>query len=298
MNYKLKSYFVPKLANYPRLHFVGSKLFQTYSKITGFNHILPDFYIIGGQKCGTTSMFEYLSQHPSIFPAVAKDIRFFDKYYYKGVDWYKTYFPSKTEEFIQQFFRKNSIKTVDATERYLEHPLTAKRIKKITPNAKFIVLLRNPIDRTFSHYGMNVDRNMETLSFEEALSKEDYRINKKLEKMELDKSFYDDKYFRFGYIDRSIYVNKLKKWFSMFSRDQFLIIQTEEFLQNTDSIYQKTLKFLGVKKWTLNEFKQYKKRNYKNPQMSTETRKRLNEFFKPHNQQLFDLIGTKFDWDG
>ena len=84
----------------------------------------------------------------------------------------------------------------------------------------------------------------------------------------------------------------------MFSRDQFFIIQTEEFLQNTDSIYQKTLKFLGVKKWTLNEFKQYKKRNYKNPQMSTETRKRLNEFFKPHNQELFDLLGTKFDWDG
>ena len=104
MNYKLKSYFVPRLVNYPKLHFLGSKLFDAYSKLTSFNHILPNFYIIGGQKCGTTSMFDYLSRHPSVFPATVKDIRFYDKYFHKGQDWYKTYFPSKTEETFNQLF--------------------------------------------------------------------------------------------------------------------------------------------------------------------------------------------------
>jgi hypothetical protein len=297
MNYKLKSYFVPRLVNYPKLHFLGSKLFDAYSKLTSFNHILPNFYIIGGQKCGTTSMFEYLSKHPSVFPAAAKDIRFYDKYFHKGQDWYKTYFPSKTEETFNQLFHKNSIQTVDATERYLEHPLAAIRIKKITPNAKFIILLRNPIDRAFSHYMMNVDRNMESLSFEESLLKEHSRIDNKLEKMQNDSSFYDDNYFRYGYTDRSIYVTKLKRWLSIFSREQFLIIQSEEFLEKPDLIYKQTIEFLGLKKWTLNNFKQFKKRDYKIPQMKPETRENLIKLFEPHNQQLYNLLGKKFNWD-
>ena len=300
--YSVRSYITPRIIEHKNLHGFSLSVFQNYCKLTSGLHVLPDFYIIGGQKCGTTSLFMYLIGHPSIHSTAVKDIRFFDKYFEKGISWYKIFFPFTLQKiFSEKIYRRNFL-TCDATERYLDHPHAPHRIKEITPNAKFIVLLRNPIDRAYSHYNMinhreNVSSSEYHNSFEDAIKDEGKQMNAKLEQMIKDPVFYDNSYFRHGYVHRGVYIDKLKRWMEVFPKERFFFIQSEEFLKNPSKIYREVIEFLNLPNWEPKEYVQYKKRKYKQPKMNPETRKKLAEYFKPHNERLYEFLGRRFDWD-
>ena len=284
-----------KLGNNKKILSFSSKLYSAYCNLTGFLHVLPDFYLIGSQKSGTTSLFEYLLQHPSIPSNLSKDIRFFDKYYHKGTNWYRLYFPINTKKFLKQ--APQNFCVGDGTERYLDHPHTAKRIKKLTPNAKLIVLLRNPITRTYSHYNFNVNRGLENRSFENAIEFEKKVISIEFEKMLKNPNYYSNEYFRFSYIDRSIYVNKLKRWMEVFPKEQFLILQSEKFFEDPSKVYNQVLKFLNLPKLDLEKYEQFKKQKHIPPKIEKNTLISLNEIFQPYNKELFSLLGKKYEWE-
>jgi len=297
ITYNARTYLNPKLSKHKKLRKISSCLYDNYCKIVGPLHVIPDFYIIGGQKCGTTSLFEYLSLHPSVLRGAAKDIRFFDKYFSKGTNWYRMYFPLQIKKSNLEFFLKRKFLTGDATERYLEYPFAPERIKTVTPYAKFLVLLRNPVDRAFSHYQMNAVRQMEPLSFEKAIEMENERISDGMKKMKMDETYYNDIYFRYAYLDRGIYITKLQHWFNFFPKNQFLIIESEKFWSNTSEVYNEVLKFLNLSYFKLNEYKPFRKTEYKDREIAPDIRKKLIEFFKPYNMQLYKFLGRKFDWD-
>jgi|SRR5690242_3518862 len=121
--------------------------------------ILPHFLIIGAQRCGTTSLFEYLARHPDVAPPSAKELHFFDSEYHKGDAWYRERFPSLRNGFI----------TGEATPYYIFHPHTPTRVRDWNSKVKLIVLLRNPVDRAYSHYHHEVRLGTESLDFETAL---------------------------------------------------------------------------------------------------------------------------------
>jgi len=294
--YKKKTSLRHRLEKHQKLHKLTTSLYLKYCSATGFLHLLPDFYIIGFVKCGTTSMYEYLMQHPCVYPPKGKEISYFDRLYFKGINWYKVGFPFKFHKYIYKNIRGKEFQTGEATPQYIEHPHALYKLKKLTPNAKFIVLLRNPIDRAFSQHNMNVKNDYEFRNFNDALKHESERIKGRYEKMERDEKYYSWDYEIFGYLEHGIYVNKLKRWMEVFPKEQFFIIQTEEFLRNTREIYQQVLEFLGLPKWPLGEYALYKKRKYKE-KMDQDLRKKLGGYFRPHNERLYELIGRKFDWD-
>ena len=115
--------------------------------------------------------------------------------------------------------------------------------------------------------------------------------------MQNNPSYFSWEYYWHGYLDHGIYVDKIKHWMSVFPKEQFLIIQTEEFQKDTSKVYNQVLEFLGLPKWELKEYAQFKKRNYKSPKMNPATRDKLIEYFKPHNRRLYDFLGREFDWD-
>ena len=164
------------------------------------------------------------------------------------------------------------------------------------PNAKFIILLRNPIDRAFSHYNQNLHLQYEYLSFEEAIKREKQRIEGRYEKMQKNDTYYSWDYDLYGYLEHGKYVNNIKKWLEVFPREQFLILQTEEFLKNTQEIYSDILDFLGLPQWQPSDFRLYKKREYKNS-LSISFRKELFEYFEPYNEELFKLLKIRYDWN-
>lgn len=283
-----------KVSKSKTLHEKAISLHSLYCNITGFLHVLPNFYIIGTAKGGTSSLFDYLIQHPDVISPIGKELHFFEELYKRGSNWYKVCFPTK----IQRLFKKNFI-TGEATPRYIDHPQVPKRINNLTPNAKFIVMLRNPIDRAFSHYSMIINgksSSLEPLPFEDAILKESERIKGEFEKMESESTYSSDKYWAYAYQDRGLYAKKLKRWMKIFSPEKFFIIQSEEFFRNPDVIYNQTLKFLGLRHYNLSNYEPVKVGKYKS-QLKSETREFLSAYFKPYNEELFQLIGRRFDWD-
>jgi hypothetical protein len=296
-SYKTREYLRPRLAKYQKLHDFVRSLDRAYSNLTGFAHMLPDFYLIGAQKSGTSALYDYLVQHPSVHPCITKEPRFFDKYYQRGINWYRSCYPFTFKKNLETKIFNRKFLTGEATERYLEHPHVPERIKKVTPNAKFIVLLRNPITRAYSHYNMRYESKKEDLSFEQAINQEEERTKGEFKKMLEDENYYSKEYFHHSYLDKGIYVEKLKRWMKIFPKEQFLILKSEDFFKNPNTTYNQVLKFLDLPGWKLQEYKKIGAGVYKRPVIESKLEKRLVEFFKPYNEDLYKFLGIRFDWD-
>lgn len=296
---KTRKYVVPHIHANDNLYKLAVGIHRGYCALTGFMHILPDFYIIGVQKSGTSALYDYLIQHPCIYPSRTKEIRYFGKYYKNGINWYKINFPLKIQKsFVKNFLRKPFV-TGEATERYIDHPLVPERIKKVTPNAKFIVLLRNPVERAYSHWNMlkNSVKDKERNSFEEAIKLEEKRNEGKYEKLQNDPNYYDDDYFRYSYLKRGIYVEKLKRWMNVFPRKQFLIIKSEDFFNDPSKYYKNVLSFLNLPSVELKDYQPIGAGKYKNSKIEPVFRKQLVEYFKPYNNELYQFLGVNYQWD-
>ena len=139
--------------------------------MTASMRVLPDFIIIGSMKCGTTSLYYNICEHPSVLPAAYDEIGFFDSNYHLGINWYRSMFPTKRK--MEQVKEKTGFAiTGEDTPFYIWDPLVAERILKILPNVKLIVLIRNPVDRAYSNYHLGLRSGTENLSFEDAIKSE------------------------------------------------------------------------------------------------------------------------------
>ncbi|HEY9295730.1 MAG TPA: sulfotransferase domain-containing protein, partial [Phormidium sp.] len=162
----------------------------------------PDFIIIGAQKCGTTSLYEYLIQHPQILAASKKEVHFFDLNFAKGVDWYRQQFKPVSQKSI----------TGEASPYYIFHPLVPQRIYQLFPQVKLIVLLRNPVERAISHYYHEVRLGFEDLGLEDAIAQEPARLEGETAKILADETYYSYNHQHYTYLSRGVYVEQLNNW--------------------------------------------------------------------------------------
>jgi hypothetical protein len=251
---------------------------------TGPLRKMPDFLIIGTQKGGTSSLFHYIEQHPAAKVSVAKEVHYFDLGYMQGPSWYRGYFPAKWDKRI----------TGEASPFYLFHPRVPERVKQNAPDAKLIALLRDPVERAFSHYRMNVKDGTETLSFEEAVESEHRRIRDDVARMKLDQRYTGSDYRLYSYINRGFYDEQLKRWLKHFPADQMLVLKSEEFFGNTEQVVQRVFGFLGLDQGVHID---YNGMNEGRPgNIQPETRARLQAVFAPHNGNLSAIMGEDFCW--
>jgi hypothetical protein len=278
-----------------------SGIAKMYRGITGPLRLLPDFLIIGTQRGGTTSLYNYLIARPGVGPAMVKELHYFDKKFNKGLLWYRAHFPSSIQKYSYQFTHKQAFVTGEASAYYLFHPHVPTRVSMVLPHVKLIVMLRNPVDRAYSQYNFEVDLGRETLPFEEALDREGERISREREKMIADEGYVSFDYSRYSYLARGIYVDQLQTWMSLFPKEQFLILKSEDFYADPVTALDHTSKFLNLAELEPHEKKKkYKLHNYNTtpyPKMNPATRKRLIEYFEPHNARLYDLLGVELGWN-
>lgn len=257
--------------------------------------LLPDFLIIGGQKCGTTSLYNYLAQHPCVAPAWRKEVRFFNvQYVGKSITWYRAQFPSSLYKFCIKITQGQDVITGEATPGYISHPHAPKRIFETIPKVKLIVLLRNPVDRAYSHYQHAVLLGKETLSFEEAIEAEPERLRGEKEKMIEDESYNSFYYGNCSYLSRGIYVDQLKVWLNLFPKEQILILNSENFSSDPPTTFRRVLEFLNLPDWECKEYERFNTLSYS--KMHPTTREKLVDYFAPHNQRLYELIGQQYQW--
>jgi len=190
-----------------------------------------DFIVCGAQKCGTSALDTYLREHPEICLAKTKEVHFFDRepFFKTGNGDYSKYH----EHFAPELA---NLIVGEVTPSYLYWHEAPKRMWDYNPDLKLIVLLRNPIERAFSHWNMERIRNNETLPFGEAIRQENERRRQALP--------YQHKIF--SYVDRGYYLEQLRRLWMFFPKNNILILRSNDLEKNTHDTIKLVCQFLGV----------------------------------------------------
>jgi Sulfotransferase domain len=250
---------------------------------------LPSFIVIGTQKGGTTSLYNLLTRHPLVDCPALKEPHFFDRHFDEGVEWYRRHFPLPT------FRGRRETITGEATPAYMFHPEVPERVAEVLPEARLIALLRNPVDRAYSHYHHQVRNGTETLSFEEAIEAEEARLREERDEATGEARYAGLNHRHFSYLSRGIYADQLALWSKFFSEEQMLVLKSEDFFERPQEILKQVLSFLGLPDWEpVASWKASKKASYE--RMDPATRRRLKEYFEPYNRRLYEYLGVDFGW--
>ena len=264
------------------------RLRADYRQLTAPLRGLPSALIIGAQRSGTTSLFNYLVQHPAVLPPIGKEIHYFDLNYGRGVQYYRGRFPYSRQ-------LRHAL-TLDATPYYLAHPLVPQRAAQLLPQVKLIAVLRNPVDRALSHYQHEVREGRETLSFAEAIEKESERLAGEEERLRTEPGYYSWNHRRYSYVRRGLYLEQLKRWVQYFPRSQLLVLQSERLFRDPPGATASVHRFLGLPDYRLEHYDdRYQRGNYQRD-MPEELKSQLIAYFEPHNRELFRWLGEEFDW--
>lgn len=257
--------------------------YRGYGQATATLRPLPDFLILGAQKAGTTALYAYLRWHPQITGPSFKEVSFFDRHYARGERWYRAHLPVRHRGLVGE-----------ASPSYLFHPLAPERVARMLPDARLIALLRNPVDRAFSHYQHEVALGREQLSFEDALAREQERMEGELEHMLRDPVYFSHAWWNYTYAARGRYADQLERWFAAVSREQLLVLLTDDLAADTAGTYRRVLDFLGVDPRGLDSYPRIFEREYGG--MSPETRAQLAAVFAEPNGRLAELLGRDLPW--
>lgn len=266
-----------------------------YARLTSRGRLLPDYLIIGTQRGGTTSLYKYLAQHPVHARALTKELRFFDLNYHRGVAWYRSRFPSRRYRDSAKRSRGIDLVVGEASPDYMFHPHAPRRVAELLPAVKLIVLLRNPVDRAFSHYWHQFKRGHEQLSFDEAVQREPERLAGELERTLEDERYVSYERHHHSYLARGLYADQLEAWLELFPREQFMVERSEDLFQDPAAVFERTLRFLGLPPRELKQYEQFNA--FSQDSMEPDTRARLEDHFRPHNEHLSRLLGRDFGWD-
>lgn len=248
---------------------------------------LPSFLIIGAQRAGTTTLYGNLAQHPDIRPPMRKEVHYYSVHYERGANWYRAHFPLSIG-------LAHDWQTFEATPYYLFHPMAPSRILQDLPDARLIVILRDPVDRAASHYRMNMARGNEHLSFEEAIQEEPHRVPTSIG----DLSSGSPELMRhrlYSYMARGRYDEQLERWFSFFDRSRFHIVDFADLARDLRGTIASAAKFLELREF---EGAAPRRRGMTTSSAAVpiEAADRLSDYFRPHNERLFKLLGRTYDW--
>jgi hypothetical protein len=263
-------------------------LYWHYAMATSHQRVMPDYLIIGTMKGGTSSLHNYLRMHPDVLPAYKKEIHYFDLNIEQGSAWYRAHFPPKRKKTPGKI-------TGDASPYYIFHPLTAGRASQMLPDAKIIVVLRNPIDRAFSHYNHNRRKGRETRSFEDAIEGEFEIIDIEEDRIITNQAESLFTHRHFSYLSRGLYARQLKRWLSYYDRKNILVMKSEDLFDKTEETFLQVTRFLGLKDWMPSEFETWNVGSYIS--MKPETWEALARVFEQPNRELSTLVDQDFNWN-
>jgi hypothetical protein len=197
---------------------------------------LPASLIIGTMRGGTSSLFKYLESHPDTAASLRKEVNYFTRYWDKGPDWYRAHFPITRRRLA-----------FEASPNYLFHPFAAARAAQTVPDAKVIVLLREPAARARSHYDHMVRLGFERRPFSRALESESRLVRDALARFAADEHLWQPLFFRYSYMSRGYYAGQLEKWLSCFPIENILLLWSEDFFARPYEALDAISEFLWIR---------------------------------------------------
>jgi hypothetical protein len=278
---------VRKLAP-PSLQSGGRRLAIRLGERTADRRRMPDFLVIGGQRCGTTSLFRALMAHPQISRAnLHKGVNYFDLNYHRGERWYRAHFPMRAADEDTRVF--------DASGYYMFHPLAADRIARDLPGVKVIAMLRSPVERAFSAYKHERARGFEwERSFAKALELEDRRLAGEVDNIRSRPGYYSFNHQHHAYRRRGEYARLLTPFLQGLGSENVLIVESERFFAEPEKDYARITDFLGVSPVLPASFDRYNARP--SADMDPDVRTALAAAFEGPDKELADLLGHDPVW--
>lgn len=278
---------------------VGDKLTRSYAIGTQSFRPAPDFLIIGSKRGGTTSLFNYLLMHPGVlglFPQIRgkKSTDYFFKEQHRDASWYRSHFHAEPYRALKR--RQLGYRPLggEASPYYMWDPRIAGATAELSPSIKAIALLRDPVERAFSHYQERVQNGVEPLSFEAALAAESHRLSGELDRMMADPGYYSSAHDFYSYRSRGLYLPQIQNWRSAFPSDQLLVLRSEDMYDDVQGTFDLVCDFLTIPRTTLPTTKTFNASQ--RSAMPEAARKELAAFFEPHNEQLSKYLNRPSLW--
>lgn len=211
---------------------------------------LPNFFMVGAPKAGTSSLYHYLVQHPGVFMSDPKEPHFFYNRESPGKSvlpeskrqaplgkasrWNLANHSSTLSDYLRLFERAAEDQMAgEASTSYMWLPNAAQEIKTLQPQAKIIVLLRNPVERAYSHYWNQVRDDIEPLTFEEALVEEPKRVR-------------EGAWHGLYYVDNGLYAGQLERYLEIFGEGSVRVYLFEDLTRDAGEVCRDAFDFLGV----------------------------------------------------
>lgn len=247
---------------------------------------LPQFVIVGAQRCGTTSLYRDLSGHPQVREPLGKELQYFTLFHRRSLDWYRGHFP--VLEPGQQTF--------EASPYYLFHPHAAARMGAALPTTRFVVLVRDPVERAFSHYLHTLRTGDEPLGFEEAVAAEPQRM-RRAEERGLDSAAGHDLLRQYSYLGRGMYGEQLNRMLSVIPLERVHVMRSEELHVDPDRHFAGLLEFLGLEPFTPDRFARHSRRRPgQRTAIDPVVRDMLRERFTDDGRLLQRMLGWNELW--
>lgn len=251
---------------------------------------LPNFFVVGTQRGGTTSLFIYLLSHELVHgPRRAKGVHYFDTHFDKSVDWYISNFPRQQELRAQEVEHGVTPAVGEGAPYYLFSPVIPARIHSVNPEARIIAVLREPLDRAISHHNHEVKRGFETLSLEDAFEAEESRLAGEVDKLRSDSTYISRPHIHHAYLSRGQYADQVRRYFDLFGRDNVLVLDSAALSEDPEGTVRRATDFLGLPPLTGVDYPRYNKREY--DPVDPGIRERWGSVFDESNDQLRNLLG-------
>jgi len=283
----------------------------------------PNFFIVGGSKCGTTNISYYLNEHPQVFVSELNEPYYFCKFDVPN-DFERPSMIKDETKYLRLFENATNHKAIgEATSAYLHCPHAASEIKKSFPNSKIIISVRNPIEKAHSSYFSYKFMHPDNRSFAEMITWQDQQRHEK-------------EFFLYNFIEAGFFSKHIKRFQNEFSSENIKIIIFEDYIKNEYQYINSILKFLGIDKPV--ELTEQPKGSYripknkisdfllgsstfrrvatklvptvqrqklgdkfflkqtKKPSMQNDERKQLKEIYKNEVKNLEELLGKNLSW--
>lgn len=258
-----------------------------WGRLTAPWRMEPAFLVIGAQRCGTTSLFRALSDHPDVLrPTASKGIGYFDVNHHRGRRWYLGHFPLRLG-------RRGKV-TFESSGYYSFHPAASSRIRSELPGVKVVLMVRNPVDRAHSAHRHELARGFESLEFVEAVDAEAGRLEGEEARLLTDPSYESFEHRHHAYLARGRYVEQVRRFVAELGRENVHLVDADRLFADPDAELSTLFAWLGLSAWLPESFDQWNARP--RDSMDPEVRRRLSEHFEPFDRELTEFLGRTPSW--
>jgi hypothetical protein len=286
---------------------------------------IPAVVIAGAMKAGTEAIWSYLKQHPQVVSCRGKEQHFFDKRFEEfatpqGIQrgaalraYANLYQDQITDR--RAFANDSTLISMDDTPRYLFwSDRIPRRLFCVAPWVKLLILLRNPVERAYSHYVFSIYEDytnkptkMQKESFEDWVEHDMAQLelsgvlNEPADMKAWKRYLRTMDHQAYAVLGKGLYVIQLRHWFEAMdkigkNREDILILESQNFKDNTQQGYNQVLDFLGLPHYDLKDTRAKHTGLYRD-ELREDTKKHLEEFFRPFNRELYELLGWGPVWD-